>query len=81
MDFGDFVGGSIEGTVGVFGLVIGIVIFFWIVIKLIEMFSNGATRVSGLDPKSKEGENRATRLGFILFAVFILFALFIAPMI
>ncbi len=81
MDFADFVGGSIEGTFAVFAIVIGSVIFFALIFKFFEMFSNGATRLSGLNPKSEEGEKRSTRIGFIFFALFILFALFIAPMI
>lgn len=80
MNFSDFVGGSIEGTIGVFGIVIASVIFFWLVIKLIEMFSNGATKLSGLSPKSEQGEKRSTRIGVTLFILFIIFGLFIAPL-
>ena len=80
MDFADFVGGSIEGTLGVFLLVFLVVVFFWVVIKIIEVFANQSTRASGLDPKSEQGEKRSTRIGFTLFALFIIFALFIAPL-
>jgi hypothetical protein len=79
MNFGDFVGGSIEGTIGVFAIVIATVIFFWIVLKIIEAFSNGVTKVSGLSPSSEQGEKRSTRIGFTLFALFMIFGLFIAP--
>jgi Ca2+/Na+ antiporter len=80
MDFADFVGGSINGTLGVFLLVILVVVFFWVVIKIIEVFANQSTRASGLDPKSEQGEKRSTRIGFTLFALFLIFALFIAPL-
>jgi hypothetical protein len=81
VNFSDFVGGSVEGTLGVFGVVILVIMFFALVLKVIEAISNGATRLSGQDPKSREGESRSTRIGFTLFGVFILFALFIAPLI
>ena len=81
MNFSDFVGGSIEGTLGAVGVVILVIIFFALVLKIIEAISNGATRLSGQDPKSTEGESRSTRIGFTLFGVFIFFALFIAPLI
>lgn len=81
MNFGDFVGGSIEGTIGVFAIVIASVVFFWLVIKIIEVFSNGATKLSGLSPKSEQGEKRSTHIGISLFAIFIFFGLFIAPLI
>jgi hypothetical protein len=80
MDFGDFVGGSIEGTIQVFGIVIASVIFFWVVIKVIEIISNGATKMSGLSPKSEQGEKRSTRIGITLFVLFLIFGLFIAPL-
>jgi hypothetical protein len=81
MNFSDFVGGSIEGTLGAFGVVILVIIFFAVVLKIIEAISNGATRLSGQDPKSEVGESRSTRIGFTLFGLFIFFALFIAPLI
>lgn len=80
MDFGDFVGGSIEGTIQVFGIVIASVIFFWVVIKVIEIISNGVTKMSGLSPKSEQGEKRSTRIGITLFVLSLIFGLFIAPL-
>jgi Mn2+/Fe2+ NRAMP family transporter len=80
MNFGEFVGGSIEGTIGVFVIVILTVAFFAIVVKILETLANKATRVSGLDPKSKLGETRSTRIGLTLFALFMIFGLFIAPL-
>jgi ABC-type Fe3+ transport system permease subunit len=80
MDFGDFVGESIEGTLGVFILVFLLVVFFWVVIKIIEVFANQSTRASGLDPKSEQGEKRSTRIGFTLLALFLIFALLVAPL-
>lgn len=81
MNFSDFVSGSIEGTLGALGVVILVIIFSALVLKIIEAISNGATKLSGQDPKFKEGESRSTRIGFTLFVIFIFFAFFIAPLI
>jgi uncharacterized membrane protein len=73
--FGEILGGSLGGFFGLI-LLLG---FFGLIFVVIEIFSNGATRATGKNPNSKEGSQRATRIGIFLFVALIFFALFIAP--
>ena len=73
--FGEIFGGALGGFFALI-LLLG---FFGLILVIIEIVSNGATRASGKNPNSKEGSERATRIGIFLFVALIFFALFIAP--
>jgi uncharacterized BrkB/YihY/UPF0761 family membrane protein len=73
--FGEIFGGALGGFFGLL-LLLG---FIGLIFVVIEIISNGATRATGKNPNSKEGSERATRIGIFLFVAFIFFALFIAP--
>ena len=77
--FGDFLGSYFEDTIGAFGIVIIAVIFFAVVLKVFDGIGFIGAKATGLDPNSGKGEERRTRIGFVLFGAFIFFALFIAP--
>lgn len=78
-EFGDFLGSYLGDTFALFAIVIFAVIFFWVVLKVIEGISKGATKASGLDPKSEKGQSREFKIGLTLFIAFLIFGLFIAP--
>lgn len=77
--FGDFLGDYLEGTVGAFVAVIVIIAFFAIVLRVLDIIGIIGAKATGLDPNSGKGEERRYRIGFFLFGLFILFALFVAP--
>jgi hypothetical protein len=75
----DFIGWQLGQGLATILILLGLAFFFGLIFKIIQGVSNATTKATGKDPKSMEGEKRASTIGFILLGIVVIFALFIAP--